>query len=448
MRPSDADVDKAHRERKAADHASWALRKLHYVRGEAAIKAAEQAAREAGEAEAFTDTAPRTQAYLEAEKALAAAASSAAAENAVASARYSRAYAALESTRKDVLAWDVAISEFALSGASKAQIRPWSDSAARDSAMATQLESEVWNLDAEYDRADATATSAALHAWQAARLSAIATAATAKVVSASPKPSAAAVATATTQAEAATQREKEALERVRFPRWNCDSCMSAIGAPSAGLEAATDEVKRFAALSARVEQMIDGSMGVSAPAKAVEGDAFTAHVRVGAKQLAVMLTTLEKEFPEQRATGVSGVKLSAEMRAQAAGSAFTIAALTPAMQGVSKDGDSTWAWEVTPARPGRQILHFTVISSVELGGREIPRSTLKTHLIEIGVAPQPKPPKPAPFWTSVDWRFWIPLVFFPIVGALWKVYVYMRANGRRTVPRPFLQRTRERRTPA
>jgi hypothetical protein len=69
--------------------------------------------------------------------------------------------------------------------------------------------------------------------------------------------------------------------------------------------------------SALLANRVKGSVGVSAPARAQEGDSFTVSLRVASEKLVDVLQSLQEEFPEnENVLGQSNVKLTPRMAAK------------------------------------------------------------------------------------------------------------------------------------
>ncbi|KCZ48330.1 caspase family protein [Hyphomonas pacifica] len=78
------------------------------------------------------------------------------------------------------------------------------------------------------------------------------------------------------------------------------------------------------------------------------------------------------------------IRAGSVMSVSALGEGYDISATTPPEQPLLPGSPTVWQWQVTPRQPGTPLLTFTVSETVEVNGRDLPR-TVKTIPLNISV---------------------------------------------------------------
>lgn len=111
------------------------------------------------------------------------------------------------------------------------------------------------------------------------------------------------------------------------------------------------------------------------------------------------------------------IQIADRMEARLSGSNFTITAVTPEIQAVSRQMTTEWKWDIKPVNAGRQYLHLTLSALINVDGSATPRA-IRTFdkTIEVEVSWRQK----ASMFFENNWQ-WIWAIFLaPLAGWLWK----------------------------
>jgi hypothetical protein len=121
----------------------------------------------------------------------------------------------------------------------------------------------------------------------------------------------------------------------------------------------------------------------------------------------------------------ASIRVSNRMEARLTGTDFSITAITPEVQAVSRAAITEWKWEIKPKSGGRQYLHLTLSALLDVDGVSTPR-TIRTfdQLIEVEVT---WGQLVASFF-SRNWQWLWAAVLVPIVGWLWARRKRRKAN--------------------
>lgn len=111
------------------------------------------------------------------------------------------------------------------------------------------------------------------------------------------------------------------------------------------------------------------------------------------------------------------IRVSDRMEARLSGPNFTITAITPEVQAVSRNKITDWKWEVAPRARGAQKLHLTLSALLNVDGTSTPRA-IRTFdkVIEVEV---PWPQRIGSFFRD-NWQWLWAAILVPITGWLWK----------------------------
>lgn len=113
----------------------------------------------------------------------------------------------------------------------------------------------------------------------------------------------------------------------------------------------------------------------------------------------------------------ASIRVSNRMEARLSGPNFSITAITPEMQAVSRAGVTNWKWEIKPKSTGRQFLHLTLSAILSVEGATTPR-TIRTFdkVIEVQVKWNQKVTR----FIANNWQWLWAVILAPIAGWLWK----------------------------
>ncbi|MBC8376632.1 MAG: hypothetical protein H8E26_11360 [FCB group bacterium] len=113
----------------------------------------------------------------------------------------------------------------------------------------------------------------------------------------------------------------------------------------------------------------------------------------------------------------ASIKVSNRMEAQLKGEKFTISAITPEIQAVSRIERTEWKWRVHPKREGKHYLDLTISAHVEIDGHNTRRKIrVFERIIEVNVFPTQK----INFFIKDNWKWLWAAILVPIFGWFWK----------------------------
>jgi len=185
-----------------------------------------------------------------------------------------------------------------------------------------------------------------------------------------------------------------------------------------GVKAAEGDVKSldepseddaFAAVDRALEKLVPGNIAFNTP-DAMEVDE-TASVQLLLSPKETIEELKEMVTAEGRKEGAR-IQVSDRMLAELTGSGFTIKAITPAEQAVSRKLPTEWRWDVTATESGSRRLHLTLSAVITISGERTPR-VVRTFekTMEIGVAW----PRAAVSFLGDNWE-WLWATFLVPVG--------------------------------
>ncbi|MCK4792334.1 MAG: hypothetical protein KAV87_51870 [Desulfobacteraceae bacterium] len=113
----------------------------------------------------------------------------------------------------------------------------------------------------------------------------------------------------------------------------------------------------------------------------------------------------------------ANIRISDRMEARLSGRNFSITAVTPETQAVSRTEVTEWKWEINPKKSGRHFLHLTLSVLLELEGSTTPRA-IRTfdRIIEVNVTWYQSVSR----FTQKNWQWLWAAILVPFVGWLWK----------------------------
>ena len=128
------------------------------------------------------------------------------------------------------------------------------------------------------------------------------------------------------------------------------------------------------------------------------------------------INELRRRIKEVGEVEVASIQVSDSMEARLSGQNFSIAAITPEKQVVSRSKITEWKWEVKPRSDGCQRLHLTLSVLLSINGEATPR-VIRTFdkVIEVEVT---WPQRVASFFKN-NWQWLWAAILVPIAGWLW-----------------------------
>ena len=179
----------------------------------------------------------------------------------------------------------------------------------------------------------------------------------------------------------------------------------------------------FAAESGKIDGLVQGSAGVSAPSTAKERDSFYVFLRVSPKKLAVLLQELKDEFPEnQTVQGKPGIKLTPRMTASVSGFGFEVTPKDGQAQAVSATDATTWTWEVKAIEQGLHTLTFNLSGTLNIEGTEVARNFYHyRQRVQVKVDPRG--------FIERNWKWLVTTLVIPAIGTAWAVLRKPKEGG-------------------
>jgi hypothetical protein len=127
----------------------------------------------------------------------------------------------------------------------------------------------------------------------------------------------------------------------------------------------------------------------------------------------VLKSELKSEGEKVGAT----IRISDRMEARLSGQNFTITAITPEIQAVSRKENTEWKWEVAPKEKGDQFLHLTLSALILVDGASTPKA-IRTFDSTINV--EVTPLQRIKIFVTNNWQWLWATILVPIGGWLWK----------------------------
>lgn len=119
-----------------------------------------------------------------------------------------------------------------------------------------------------------------------------------------------------------------------------------------------------------LKQMDLGSIAFNTPHSMNIEDKIILHLLLSSKMSPDELKR-QLEFQGEKTGEI--IRISNRMEARLSGQNFSIIAITPEIQAVSRNETTEWKWEVLPAKSGDQYLHLTISAIINIDGDETHR---------------------------------------------------------------------------
>ena len=172
----------------------------------------------------------------------------------------------------------------------------------------------------------------------------------------------------------------------------------------------------FVTESGKIDGLVQGSAGVSAPSNTTAGESFSVYLRVSPEKLAILLRGLQDDFPSnQTVQGKQGVKLTPRMTATVSGFGFEVSPKEGQVQAVSATEATTWPWQVKALESGVHTLTFTLAGTLTIEGKEVARNFYQyQQKVEVQVSPVG--------FAEKYWQWLVTTLAIPAIGAVWAVF--------------------------
>lgn len=125
-----------------------------------------------------------------------------------------------------------------------------------------------------------------------------------------------------------------------------------------------------------VDRLLDGlglaNLAFSPPGQMVMEEKRVVELLLSPEQSTEVLKAQLAGADEASVQTAVDIKVSPRMEATLTGPGFSVEALTPPEQVVSRSGVTRWSWSVTPTTPGSQFLHLSLSARIEVEGRDTP----------------------------------------------------------------------------
>ena len=113
------------------------------------------------------------------------------------------------------------------------------------------------------------------------------------------------------------------------------------------------------------------------------------------------------------------LKISALMKVQLSGSDFNIIHLNEEEQVIEEIGFTEWAWDVTPQRSGKKVLHLHVTLRIRLPHGE----ERKDHpVLDREIVVKVNPAYSVKTFIVSYWKWIVTALILPLIGLVWKIY--------------------------
>lgn len=123
----------------------------------------------------------------------------------------------------------------------------------------------------------------------------------------------------------------------------------------------------------------------------------------------------------------ASIRVSSEMEARLTGANFSITAVKPEKQVVSRNSTTDWQWEVQPKSEGRLNLHLTLTAIVDVNGTSVQKA-IRTFDREIEVEVTLK--QAISSFLKTNWQWLWAAILIPLTG--WGIKALRAKPARRT----------------
>jgi uncharacterized membrane protein len=133
---------------------------------------------------------------------------------------------------------------------------------------------------------------------------------------------------------------------------------------------------RFAEVDTALGELVQGRIAFNAPARMRVNDSESiALIASPAMDADTLSAELRNRIGGADPIEIATLQIAPLMEARLEGApAFTVTALTPEQQPVSRSAPTEWRWTVTAVQTGRHQLHLTINAIITVAGERYPRS--------------------------------------------------------------------------
>jgi hypothetical protein len=181
--------------------------------------------------------------------------------------------------------------------------------------------------------------------------------------------------------------------------------------PSSLAAAQAQELAAVRAVSVRLDALVAGSVGISAPSEVLEYDSFPLILRISAGNAETIIQGLRHDFPENETIVGGSVKLATHMTAHVQGPDLEVSPAGEVSQAISLNEPTTWRWQAKANRNGIITITFTVVATPLIEGTAYPRNYYFERAVRVKVAP-------AGFLMRY-WQWFASSIFIPLAIAGW-----------------------------
>jgi hypothetical protein len=183
---------------------------------------------------------------------------------------------------------------------------------------------------------------------------------------------------------------------------------------------------RFDDVDAALAQLVAGRVAFNSPERMPLADSRTISLLASPSMDADTLSQdLRQRLGGNDTIQVEQLQVAPLMEVQLEGSAFTVSALTPARQPVSRSSPTEWRWDVKANQTGRQTLHLTINAIVTVDGERFARSL---RVLNRDIVVEITPLQRAGRFITGNWQWLAGTVIIPFVMWAWA----SRSRSRRT----------------
>jgi hypothetical protein len=187
---------------------------------------------------------------------------------------------------------------------------------------------------------------------------------------------------------------------------------------------------RFEDVDAALARLVAGRVAFNSPERMSFEDSRTISLLASPDMDADTLSQdLRQRLGGNDPIQVEQLQVAPLMEAQLEGSAFSISALTPARQPVSRSSPTEWRWDVKANQTGRQTLHLTINAIVTIDGERFARSL---RVLNRDIVVEITPLQQAGRFITGNWQWLAGTIVIPLMMWVWA----SRGRSRRTHRKP------------
>lgn len=183
---------------------------------------------------------------------------------------------------------------------------------------------------------------------------------------------------------------------------------------SLDLDAGSQESARYSSIDSVLRELTTGSIAFNSPQHMNIEETGTIQLKLGLNK---EIENLKKLIDSEGAKLGFNIKVADLMEARLTGQGFSITAITPEVQAISRNEITDWSWEVKPKLKGKQHLHLTLTALIRVNGASVPR-TLRTFNRVVNV--EVTQGQQLETFASQNWQWLWATFLVPIAGWIWK----------------------------